>query len=77
MNIKKNLAAKLGAVIASAAALLGTWALVHTNPPPPAAADSSAAAPAAASATPAQGKRAAAAAVAPVTRKRHTRTHVS
>jgi hypothetical protein len=77
MNLKKNLAAKLGAAVASVAALLGTWALVHTNPPPPAAADTPAAAPAAASATPARGKRAPAAAPAAVTRKRHTRTHVS
>jgi hypothetical protein len=77
MNLKKNLAAKLGAAIASVAALLGTWALVHTNPPPPAAADAPASAPAASPAAPAQGKRAPAAAVAPVTRKRHTRTHVS
>jgi hypothetical protein len=76
MNLKKNLAAKVGAAVAGIAALLGTWALVHTNPPPPAAADAPAAA-AAASATPARGKRVAAAAVAPVTRKRHTRTHVS
>lgn len=77
MNFKKNLTVKIGAAVASVAALLGTWALVHTNPPPPAAADTPVATPAASSAAPGRGKRAQAAVVAPAPRKRHTRTHVS
>jgi hypothetical protein len=43
VTLGKNAAAKIAALVASAAALVGTWALVHQNPPPPAAADAPAA----------------------------------
>jgi len=45
VTLGKNAAAKIAALAASAAALVGTWALVHQNPPPPAAADAPASTP--------------------------------
>lgn len=76
MNLKKNLAAKVAAVMASFAALIATWGLVHQNPPPSAAADAPVAAPTAA--PPAPGRaRVAVPTPAAATTKRHTRTRVS
>lgn len=74
MNLRKNLAAKVGALIASLAALVATWGLVHQNPPPSAAADSPVS-----QATPARSpSRATAPAPVPAApAKRHTRTHAS
>ena len=77
MNLRKNLAAKLGAVAASVLALAGTLVLVHRNPP--ASADTTATSPAA-TATPAAraGRSTTAPSTAQTRRTRtHTRTHVS
>ncbi len=73
MNLRKNLAAKLGAVAASVLALAGTLVLVHRNPP--ASADTTATSPAA-TATPAARARRSTTAQTQRTRT-HTRTHVS
>ncbi len=82
MNLKKNARAKAGAVIASMAALLVGWGLVHQNPPVPVAADTASTTDAA----PAQNNTAirattqqngGARATAPMPPKMHVRTHVS
>jgi hypothetical protein len=78
MKLRKNLGAKMTALVASLLALGGGWALVHQNPPANADNATTSAAPAAS--TPATGTRSAAPkpqAVQPTTVKRHVRTHVS
>ena len=72
MNLKKNFAAKVGALVASVAALLGTWALVHQNPP-----QSTSAATAVPQATPARSSNRTTSRAPAVQATRHTRTHVS
>jgi hypothetical protein len=78
VNLKKNAGAKIGAVVASLAALLVAWGLVHQNTPAPVSADTSAAttdaAPPPTTGSPAASR---AKAAAPVVKKRHVRTHVS
>jgi len=80
MRLRKNLGAKVAAVVASLAALIGTWGLVHQNPPASANGDSSAPE---AQPTAAAGQRTAPGRPAPpkgsqvVAKKRHVRTHVS
>lgn len=81
MKLRKNLGAKMTALIASLLTLGGGWALVHQNPP--ANADNATTSAASAASTPAAGTtgtRSAAPkpqAVQPKTVKRHVRTHVS
>ena len=78
MNLKKNAGAKIGAIVASLAALLVAWGLVHQNTPVPVSADTSAATTnAAPPATAGQNAAPKAKAAAPVVKKRHVRTHVS
>ena len=84
MNLKKNARAKVGAVLASLAALLVGWGLVHQNPPVPVAADTASTTDAAPAqnntATRATSPRSASStnrATAPMAPKRHVRTHVS
>lgn len=77
MRLKKNIGAKIAALIASLTALGGMWAIVHQNPPPTSA---NAATPAAAvtSATgPATGARTSAVPAQQPIKRKHTRTHVS
>jgi hypothetical protein len=80
MRLRKNLGAKVAAVVASLAALIGTWGLVHQNPPTSANADTAAPA---AQPTATAGQRSAPGRAAPakapqvVVKKKHTRTHVS
>ena len=78
VKFKKNVAAKLATVIASATALGGLWAIVHTNPPASAGTQP---AETPASSAPVTGSnssasRAAAPTPAPTQRK-HTRTRAS
>jgi hypothetical protein len=81
MRLRKNLGAKVAAIVASLVALVGTWGLVHQNPP--ASANDSAAAAPVAQPTARPGQRVApgqpenAKAPQAVVKKRHTRTHVS
>lgn len=76
MKLRKNLGAKIAAIIASLGALAVAWGFVHQNPPAPAAADtaSTSAATPAASPTAASRKANTAPVQAP---RRHVRTHVS
>ncbi len=80
MKFKKNLPAKIGALLASVAALLGIWTAVRQNPP---ATDATAAAVPAATASAAPGssaaapRRSATPLAAQPAAKRHTRTRVS
>jgi negative regulator of sigma E activity len=80
MRLKKNLSAKIVAVVASLVALIGTWGLVHQNSP--ASANDNSAAPtvqptALAGQRVAPGRPAPAKAPQVVVKKKHTRTHVS
>jgi hypothetical protein len=80
MRLRKNLGAKVAAVVASLAALIGTWGLVHQNPPASANADTAApeaqpTATAGQRGTPARTANAKGGQV--VVKKRHVRTHVS
>ena len=79
MKLKKNLRAKIAAIVASLGALAIGLGLVHQNPPRQAtAADTPATSTGAPAAAPAQtNTRKQNAAPAPVVKKRHSRTHVS
>ncbi len=80
MKLKKNAAAKVGAVIASIAGLLGFWGIVHQNPPPSTAAAAvvDAATPAPNQTSSATNRRTSPSTPAtPVAPKRHTRTRAS
>ncbi|MDP9237223.1 MAG: hypothetical protein M3P30_07495 [Chloroflexota bacterium] len=74
MNLRKNVGAKAGVVVASVVALLAAWGLVHQNPPPAKAADTPAAAP---TTTAPRARTRASAPAAPARTKRTTRTHAS
>ena len=82
MNLRKNVAAKVGTVVASLVALLVGWGLVHQNPPPSnAATEDPVASPTTAQTLP-QGRNRqtlppASAPAAPSRTKRTTRTHAS
>ena len=77
MNLQKNLAAKVGALVASLLALAGTFVLVHRNPPASADAAPSSAATSAAPAAPARRTTAPSSSTLTQRTRTHTRTHVS
>jgi len=78
VNLKKNAGAKIGAIVASLAALLVAWGLVHQNTPAPVSADTAPATTNAAPPTTAgQNTAPRPRAAAPAVRVRHVRTHVS
>ena len=73
-TLRKNLAAKILAVVASLAGLVGLWGVVHQNPPPPTPVDAATdpqPTPAARPGKPSQTNNPA------IPKKKHTRTHVS
>ena len=78
VNLKKNFGAKIGAIVASLAALLIAWGLVHQNTPAPVSADTAPATTnAAPPATSGQNGAARSKAAAPAVMNRHVRTDVS